>query len=58
MSTHNEPLDVSAAPDTTVDAASLFGIKTGMKVPAFKKGGERHSPNAKSWTDRVKDLFK
>jgi cobaltochelatase CobS len=43
MSTHNEPLDVSAAPDTTVDAASLFGIKTGMKVPAFKKGGE-HVP--------------
>ena len=25
---------------------------------SFKKGGERHSPNAKSWTDRVKDLFK
>ncbi len=43
MSTHNETLDVSAAPDTTVDAASLFDIKTGMKVPAFKKGGE-HVP--------------
>jgi cobaltochelatase CobS len=43
MSTHSETLDVSAAPDTTVDAASLFGIKTGMKVPAFKKGGE-HVP--------------
>jgi cobaltochelatase CobS len=43
MSTHNETLDVSAAPDTTVDAAGLFGIKTGMKVPAFKKGGE-HVP--------------
>jgi molecular chaperone DnaJ len=25
---------------------------------SFKKGGERHSPNAKSWADRVKDLFK
>jgi len=25
---------------------------------SLKEGGERHSPNAKSWTDRVKDLFK
>ena len=25
---------------------------------SFKKAGDRHSPNAKSWTDRVKDLFK
>jgi len=25
---------------------------------SFRKAGERHSPNAKSWTDRVKDLFK
>jgi molecular chaperone DnaJ len=25
---------------------------------SLKKGGEKHSPNAKSWTDRVKDLFK
>ena len=25
---------------------------------SFKKGGDKHSPNAKSWTDRVKDLFK
>ena len=25
---------------------------------SLKSGGERHSPNAKSWTDRVKDLFK
>jgi len=25
---------------------------------SFRKGGERHSPNAKSWTDRVRDLFK
>ncbi|MCU1423706.1 MAG: cobS [Microbacteriaceae bacterium] len=43
MSTHNEPLDTASAPDTTVDAASLFGIKTKMKVPAFKRGGE-HVP--------------
>nr|WP_316638649.1 molecular chaperone DnaJ [uncultured Roseateles sp.] len=25
---------------------------------SLKDGGERHSPNAKSWTDKVKDLFK
>jgi molecular chaperone DnaJ len=25
---------------------------------SFSKGGEKHSPNAKSWTARVKDLFK
>ncbi len=25
---------------------------------SFRKGGERHSPNSKSWTDRVKDIFK
>ena len=25
---------------------------------SFRSAGERHSPNAKSWTDRVKDLFK
>ncbi|HWP17650.1 MAG TPA: molecular chaperone DnaJ [Burkholderiaceae bacterium] len=25
---------------------------------ALKKGGDRHSPNARSWADRVKDLFK
>ncbi|MBV8604182.1 MAG: molecular chaperone DnaJ [Pelomonas sp.] len=25
---------------------------------SLREGGERHSPNAKSWTDRVKDLFK
>ena len=47
MSPRSEPLDetldVSAMPDTTVDAAGVFGIKTGMKVPAFKKGGE-HVP--------------
>jgi molecular chaperone DnaJ len=25
---------------------------------SFRDGGERHSPNSKSWTDKVKDLFK
>jgi len=25
---------------------------------SFRQSGDRHSPNAKSWTDRVKDLFK
>ncbi len=25
---------------------------------AFRKSGDRHSPNSKSWSDRVKDLFK
>ena len=25
---------------------------------SLKGAGDRHSPNAKSWTDRVKDLFK
>ena len=43
MSTHTEFLDTNAAPDTTVDAASLFGIKTKMKVPAFKHTNE-HVP--------------
>src|SRR6201989_1127216 len=44
MSTHTETLDTAAKPDTTVDAASTFGIKTKLKVPAFKKGGE-HVPD-------------
>ncbi len=25
---------------------------------SLKKAGDRHSPNAKTWSDRVKDLFK
>ncbi len=25
---------------------------------SFRSAGDKHSPNAKSWTDRVKDLFK
>jgi cobaltochelatase CobS len=44
MSTHTETLDMASAPDTKVDAASLFGIKTKLKVPAFKTGGE-HVPD-------------
>src|SRR6201996_7518113 len=43
MSTHTEALDTSAKPDTTVDAATLFGIKTKLKVPAFKAANE-HVP--------------
>jgi len=43
MSTHTETLETTAAPDTTVDAASVFGIKTKMKVPAFKSANE-HVP--------------
>src|SRR5688572_14043148 len=43
MSTHTETLDTALAPDTSVDAGELFGIKTKMKVPAFKKTSE-HVP--------------
>jgi cobaltochelatase CobS len=43
MSIHTETLDTSIAPDTSVDAGTLFGIKTKMKVPAFKKTSE-HVP--------------
>jgi molecular chaperone DnaJ len=25
---------------------------------SFQKGGDKHSPNSKSWSDRVKDIFK
>jgi molecular chaperone DnaJ len=25
---------------------------------SFRKGGEKHSPNAKSWSDRVREIFK
>jgi cobaltochelatase CobS len=44
MSTHTETLDIAAQPDTTVDAATTFGIKTKLRVPAFKNGGE-HVPD-------------
>lgn len=43
MSTHTETLDTNLVPDTTVDAATVFGIKTKMKVPAFKNTSE-HVP--------------
>ncbi len=35
-----QDLDPAAVPDTTVDAAGLFGIETKMKVPAFKQANE------------------
>mgnify|MGYP002142930251 CR=1 FL=1 len=25
---------------------------------SFQKSGDKHSPNSKSWSDRVKDIFK
>src|SRR3954463_10848370 len=43
MRTHTETLEPSLLPDTVVDAAGTFGIKTKMKVPAFKKANE-HVP--------------
>jgi cobaltochelatase CobS len=39
-----QSLNPGMVPDTTADAASLFGIKTTMKVPAFKQRGE-HVPD-------------
>src|ERR1700742_4666546 len=47
MSTHTETLEPTLVPDTTVDAASVFGIKTKMKVPAFKTANE-HVPEIDS----------
>jgi cobaltochelatase CobS len=47
MSTHTETLEPTLVPDTTVDAASVFGIKTKMKVPAFKTANE-HVPELDS----------
>jgi cobaltochelatase CobS len=43
MSIHTETLDTNLVPDTQVDAGTVFGIKTKMKVPAFKKSSE-HVP--------------
>jgi cobaltochelatase CobS len=43
MSTHTETLETTAAPDTTVDAAGLFSIKTKMRVPAFTTAND-HVP--------------
>src|ERR1700760_3765077 len=44
MTMSDETLNIAAVPDTTVDAAKLFGIATKMKVPAFKKPSE-HVPD-------------
>jgi len=41
MTSAEAPLDTASVPDTTVDAAALFGIQTNMKVPAFKKATEQ-----------------
>jgi cobaltochelatase CobS len=38
MTMEQKDLDPASAPDTTVDVASVFGIETKMKVPAFKNG--------------------
>src|SRR3954463_7054869 len=43
MRTHTETLEPSLLPDTVVDAAGTFGIKTKMKVPAFTRTNE-HVP--------------
>jgi len=39
----SETLNPAMVPDIKVDAAKLFGIKTGMQVPAFSKAAE-HVP--------------
>src|SRR6201746_2791613 len=43
MTMTEETLNAASVPDTTVDAAKLFGIATKMKVPAFSKTSE-HVP--------------
>src|ERR1700733_6603629 len=43
MSIHTETLDTNLVPDTQVDAGTVFGIKTKMKVQAFKQPSE-HVP--------------
>src|ERR1700722_19303182 len=42
--TTDEILNPASLPDTTIDAASVFGIQTKMKVPAFKQTSE-HVPD-------------
>jgi len=44
MTIEQKVLDPAAVPDTTVDVASVFGIETKMKVPAFKARNE-HVPD-------------
>src|SRR5580698_4585355 len=47
MSFPETALDPSAKPDIEIDAAKVFGIKTKMKVPAFKTANE-HVPEIDS----------
>src|ERR1700760_1824950 len=44
MTMSDETLNIAAVPDTTVDAAKLFGIPTKVKVPAFRQASE-HVPD-------------
>src|ERR1700759_4362767 len=44
MTMSDETLKIAAVPDTTLDAAKLFGIATKMKVPAFRQASE-HVPD-------------
>ena len=44
MTIEQKVLDPAAVPDTTVDVATVFGIETKMKVPAFKTRNE-HVPD-------------
>src|ERR1700753_2254761 len=44
MTMTDETLNPALIPDTTVDAAKLFGIATKMKVPAFRQASE-HVPD-------------
>ena len=43
MTMTEKALDPAAMPDTTIDAASVFGIATKMKVPAFSRTND-HVP--------------
>ena len=40
MDAEKQGLDTAAAPDTTVDVKTVFGIDAKMKVPAFKQANE------------------
>ncbi|MEI9932229.1 MAG: AAA family ATPase [Rhizomicrobium sp.] len=40
MDAEKQGLDTAAAPDTTVDVKTVFGIDAKMKVPAFKTANE------------------
>jgi cobaltochelatase CobS len=44
MTIEQKVLDAAAVPDTTIDVATVFGIETKMKVPAFKTRNE-HVPD-------------